>query len=61
MAEGVFIDLRESLQQLWLLGVTVGHEEGDESLTVRPPQLHAPLQLFKHTGGIRQPRLTQNT
>lgn len=54
MAKDVFINLEESLQLLWPLGLTVGHQESDERLTVRPPQLHAPLQLLRHTGRIRQ-------
>lgn len=54
MAKGVFINLKESFQQLWPLGLTVGHQEGDESLTMRPPQLHTPLQLVKYTNGISQ-------
>lgn len=37
MVNDVFINLKESLEQLWPLGLTVGHQEGDESLTVRPP------------------------
>lgn len=45
MAERILVNVKESLQQLRLLGVTVGHEESDESLAVRPPQLHVPLQL----------------
>lgn len=53
VAKGVFINLRKSLQQLWPLGLTVRHQEGNESLTVRPPQLHTPLQLLKYTNRIR--------
>lgn len=45
MAECIFINLKESLEQFWLLGLLVSHQEGDESFTVRPPQLHVPLQL----------------
>lgn len=52
MAEGVLEHLGESVQQLGPLGLTVGHQEGDESLAVRPPQLHAPLQLVQN-GKVR--------
>lgn len=46
MAEGVVVNLEEALQQLRPSGLAVRHEEGDESLAVGPPQLHAPLQLL---------------
>lgn len=49
MAECIFINLKESLQQFRVLGLLVSHQEGDESFTVGPPQLHVPLQLSKHT------------
>lgn len=45
MAEGVVVHLCEPVQQAWLLGQAVGHQEGNKCLTVWPPQFHAPLQL----------------
>lgn len=52
VAEAVVVNLKEPLQQLRPFGLTVGHEEGDESLTVGPPQLHVPLQLPQHSSFI---------
>lgn len=60
MAEGVLEHLGESVQQLGPLGLTVGHQEGDESLAVRPPQLHAPLQLVQN-GKVRRSECVRAT
>lgn len=44
--ERVIINLEEPAEQLRFPGLTVGQEDGDQSLAVRPPELHAPLQLL---------------
>lgn len=55
VAEGVLVKLSESAQQLCLAGVFVGHQEGHERFAVRPPQLHAPLQLLRNTKQHQDP------
>ena len=40
-------DLGEFLEVTEVPGLLVGHQEGDQSLIMGPPQLHVPLQLYR--------------